>query len=187
MNKQKIGWRYFLICAVVFSFSIVGGWLTTADLGSIKTALNNAIPFAGQLQYLSPAAIFLLIFINNILKSFFVILLGMFLGFLPLYSLYVNGYLIGILGSYLGRAISLKLFLASVVPHGVIEIIALIMASSYGLWLGVKLIRRIIYKEPFGPNLKYALAVYLRRVVPLLLFAAIIEAFFTPLVISWVK
>jgi len=187
MNKQKIDLRYFLICILIFVSSMIGGWLAKSDFASFREILRSSIPFIDSIQSFPAGLIFAFILINNIIKSFFVIVLGTLFGFMPLFSLYANGFLIGMLGSFVGEGLSLKMFLASIVPHGIIEVTALVMAASYGLWLGVKLIRWIIHKEPFMPHFKTAMIFYFRVIAPLILLAALIEAFLTPRIIAWTK
>ncbi len=77
----------------------------------------------------------------------------------------------------------LKVLLA-IIPHGVLEIPAVLIASSYGVWLGLKFYRAMLGKGEFKPYLKKALIVYFKIVVPLLFIAAFIETFITPVLAS---
>ncbi|HLC95668.1 MAG TPA: stage II sporulation protein M, partial [Patescibacteria group bacterium] len=65
-------------------------------------------------------------------------------------------------------------------PHGVIELFAFFLATSYGLWLGNRFLQKIQHREPLRPHVKNALIVFLRVIVPLLFVAALIETFVTP-------
>ncbi len=62
-------------------------------------------------------------------------------------------------------------------PHGIIEVPALLIAASYGLWLGVAFIRRIRGREvtPIRFHIEHAFRRYFAVVLPLLIVAAGIE------------
>jgi uncharacterized membrane protein SpoIIM required for sporulation len=64
-----------------------------------------------------------------------------------------------------------------VFPHGVFEIPALLISSSYGPWLGVMVIRRMRGKEstPLRFHIVHAFQRYLAVVFPLLIVAAAVE------------
>ncbi len=64
-----------------------------------------------------------------------------------------------------------------VLPHGVFELPAPLIAASYGLWLGVTAVRRMRGKEstPLGIHIEHAFRRYLAVVFPLLVIAAGIE------------
>jgi stage II sporulation protein M len=64
-----------------------------------------------------------------------------------------------------------------VLPHGVVEIPALLIAASYGLWIGVMVVRRMRGKESthLRVHIQHALRRYLVVVFPLLTVAAAIE------------
>jgi len=62
-------------------------------------------------------------------------------------------------------------------PYGVFEIPALLIAASYGLWLGVTAFRRMRGKEItlLRVNIEHAFRRYFAVVFPLLIVAAAIE------------
>jgi len=64
-----------------------------------------------------------------------------------------------------------------VLPHGTIEIPALLLAGSYELWLGVTFVRRIRGKENtlLRVHIEKAFRRYFGVVFPLLIVAAAIE------------
>jgi stage II sporulation protein M len=64
-----------------------------------------------------------------------------------------------------------------VLPHGIIEIPALLFAASYGLWLGVTAVRRLRGKEStlLRFHIEHAFRRYFAVVFPLLIVAAAIE------------
>lgn len=63
------------------------------------------------------------------------------------------------------------------VPHGIIEIPALLIAASYGLWIGVTLVQILRGKEstPHRSNIEHSIRRYFAVVFSLLIVAAAIE------------
>jgi stage II sporulation protein M len=64
-----------------------------------------------------------------------------------------------------------------ILPYGVFEIPALLIAASYGLWLGVMVVRRMRGKECtlLRSHIEHAFRRYFAVVFPLLIVAAAIE------------
>ena len=62
-------------------------------------------------------------------------------------------------------------------PHGVFDLPSLLIAASYGLWLGVTVVRRMRGKESalLRFHIGHAFRRYLTVVFPLLILAAAIE------------
>jgi stage II sporulation protein M len=75
------------------------------------------------------------------------------------------------------------IFLAGVVPHGIFEIPALMIGSAVVLYMGVAIVTPQVGKS-MGEVILELLAdwmkIFIGLVVPLLLIAAIIEAYITP-------
>lgn len=98
-------------------------------------------------------------------------------------TLAFNGFLLGVVEDLVQN---LTLFLAAILPHGIIELPAFIIAGSAGLNLGFELIKALKRGSP-GSDIELHKA--LRRtiyiilgLVPLFIVAGIIEAFITPLI-----
>jgi len=78
--------------------------------------------------------------------------------------------------------------MAGTLPHGIFELPAVILAAALGLSGGVRLINKIrgrgdySVREKVTKNLRF----FITFIVPLLLIAAIIEVFVTPLIIAMV-
>ena len=70
-----------------------------------------------------------------------------------------------------------------VLPHGLFELPAILIAASYGLWLGVMAVRRMRGKEStlLRFHIEHAFRRYFAIVFPLLIVAAAIE---TALILS---
>ena len=124
--------------------------------------------------------IFLFILENNITKLLLVLLLGIFAGIIPLFSSFANGMVLGIFACLVSESLSWKFFLVGILPHGVIEIPVLILATAIGARIGkVALWRLFGGKIGIKKELAKALKFYIIVLVPLLILAAAIEAFIT--------
>lgn len=129
------------------------------------------------------------IFFNNLVASGISILSGgiPFL-FLPLFSLASNAIIIGLIGAvYQINGVGWIPFLVGILPHGVIEIPALILGVTLGVHICNKLVKKIL-KRSFKGELKQAtigcLRIYLLWMIPLFFIAAFIETFITPILFN---
>ncbi|MEM4702477.1 MAG: stage II sporulation protein M, partial [Archaeoglobaceae archaeon] len=118
---------------------------------------------------LSFIEIFALIFINNSVKSFFAMLLGIFFGIVPVLFLFLNGLIIGLFAKFIGEKIGLLKFILLLLPHGILEIPAVILACSYGFQLGVEFARN---RKGIVKHVKKAVKNFFKFVIPMLLVAA---------------
>ena len=115
---------------------------------------------------------------------------GMALGllpfaFLPLISLLANSLVIGgVLAVMSMKGISAwRLVVFGLLPHGIFEIPAIILAISAGLWLCLNMCRLALRRPsamPLEEALPSLLRLYLLTVLPLLIVAAAVEGYITP-------
>ncbi|MGV8905369.1 MAG: stage II sporulation protein M [Acetobacterium sp.] len=133
--------------------------------------------------------LFGLIFINNIWAGGMVILLGFipFL-FIPNFSFISNVLILGVMGAIFQlNGIGLWPFLAGILPHGMLEIPALILGTILGIHICQKLIKFILRRAApgeFKQALLAAVRIYLLWMVPLFAIASGIETFLTPILLS---
>ena len=108
--------------------------------------------------------------------------------FLPAITLVSNGMLIGLMAAwYQSSGLSLGLFLAGILPHGIFELPALIFASACGVCLCRNMCRMVTSSPnrlPMVELLSDLLRVLLLVVLPMTVAAAFIEAFVTPVVMA---
>ena len=107
--------------------------------------------------------------------------------FLPVVSLALNGAILGLFAAfYVNNGQSLLVYLAGILPHGVFELPALVLAMSCGLYL-CRVITDYVRFNRKG-TVKAALAniarVLVLNVLPLTAVAAVIEANVTPLILA---
>ncbi len=128
------------------------------------------------------------IFGNNI-RAFVVTACYGFLPFLflPALSLALNGAILGLFAAfYVNNGQSLLVYLAGILPHGVFELPALVLAMSCGLYL-CRVITDYVRFNRKG-TVKAAVLniarVLVLNVLPLTAIAAVIEANVTPLILA---
>ncbi|MEF3303326.1 stage II sporulation protein M [Paenibacillus sp. GYB003] len=131
--------NYFIASALVF---IAGVALGYADSARFEAILQSQVEGLRQLAQSiavkdhSMLWLFGFIFLNNALKSILIIFAGALFGVLPLFFLLINGMVIGYLASLQAQAGELGFFLKGILPHGVLEIPAIVIACAYGIKLG---------------------------------------------------
>lgn len=133
--------------------------------------------FAGMPRWKLAGAIFL----NNALKTLMAILLGMAFGVVPGIFLLANGVALGVALSLSVQARGLWPSLLSILPHGVLELPAVFLGTSIGLLLGIQTIKRLLGRSEItlGTELPNAMRYYFTVILPLLLLAALVEAYLT--------
>jgi stage II sporulation protein M len=85
------------------------------------------------------------VFANNILISLFMVYSGVLLGIIPLFSLLSNGLILGYLAHQNVPQDGWGSFLIAVLPHGIIEIPAFIIACAYGIKFGSLVAKGILF------------------------------------------
>jgi len=166
---------YLVYLAALFAAGILAGILSPPPFRQ-----HVAEEFRGLMEPLQSVAggdLFLLILINNTIETLFMLLFGVLFGILPVLSVSANGFLLGVL--YLQSAGTVGYWKAAlhVLPHGVFEIPAFLIAASYGMWLGVSFLHRIRRREtdPLGGKIQHAVRKYFSIAFPLFVIAAAIE------------
>jgi stage II sporulation protein M len=169
-------------CVVIFALSILAGAFLSKSMPEFS---ENILQSLGELSQktkeLNDFQLLSVIFLNNAVKVFFVLILGIFFGLVPWIFLLVNGYVIGLLSLATQQSIGLNVFLLGVLPHGVFEVPALILGSSTGLLLGEAFYKKIFLRKRNSLRREFsdALIFFLRITLPLLLVAAFVEVFVT--------
>lgn len=108
--------------------------------------------------------------------------------YLPVLSLISNGLLIGLLAAwYHSNGISMALYLAGILPHGIFELPALLIAAACGVCL-CRNMCRLVTSSPNRVSmvelLSDLLRVMLLMVLPMTAVAAFLEAYVTPVVMA---
>lgn len=126
---------------------------------------------------------------NNVRACAFTMVYGLipFLR-LPAMALGVNAMLLGVLAAwYVSEDISMLGYLAAIVPHGIFELPALVLAFAMGLYVCGQLTRRC-RRDESALHVWDCLALISRMLllvlIPLLALSAVVEAYVTPVIAS---
>lgn len=134
--------RFIGVAFIIFAVSVYVG-ITNDNFSIFLNAQLDAMrDVVSQInESRNPTfATFLFIFLNNAIKCVLVIFLGAFFGMFPIFFLAINGLIIGYVVklSIDGQSAvsTFDLVVKLLLPHGILEIPALIIVTAYGLRLG---------------------------------------------------
>lgn len=184
-------WRAILIAALLFIFGgLVGFIIVIQDplnldilLPDMFATIANPEELASNAQanQIDGATMSVAIMTNNIKVAILAFAGGITCGLLTVYVMIYNGLLVGALAGVFWHARSSYIFWAYIVPHGVIELLAIFIAGGAGLLMGYKLL------VPGKLKRSVQLKIYAMRsvqlllgTIPLFVIAGIIEGFITP-------
>jgi stage II sporulation protein M len=174
MTKRNIH-RYLISLTALFVTAFLLGFFAPIPgkinlFGALKDAFE---PFLT----LSPWKMFFFILLNNSAKSFAILLSGILFGLVPLVAVATNGYVLGVAYLFASEKVGYVLAAKAVLPHGVLEIPAVIIAASYGLWLGFTFTNQIRQRNlvGFGYQVRHAIRMFFLIAFPLFILSALIE------------
>lgn len=183
---------YLKTAAIIFIGAMALGFFGSLLFPGLTAQLFNSIfemiEDLGReiLQEQPPLQGTVTLFLHNLRAVASSILFGAALGIFPVISMTINGALLGVvLGFGVARA-GLLIIAAGVLPHGIIEIPALIIGAGAGLYLGWG----VFDKKRRWPGYKQAginAFKVLLLCAGLLAVAAVIEVNITPLVMNLVQ
>ncbi|SDE57372.1 stage II sporulation protein M [Paenibacillus sp. UNCCL117] len=183
--------HYIIAAALVFVVAIFLGaseperysWMINLQLEALEK-LKQEVVNKPNVEW----SLFWVIFLNNTKVSLQVILSGLFFGIPPLFLLVSNGILLGYAGAVGADKESLFAVLKGILPHGILELPAIVLACALSLRLGV-LVSKWLISLPSPARSKIVvqhLKVFLRALIPLcallvvtLFVAAVIESTIT--------
>ncbi|MGM0438890.1 MAG: stage II sporulation protein M [Patescibacteria group bacterium] len=196
MNKeiQRIK-KYSIISSIIFViFTLLGiafNWLNPEETEFFFSQITEEFSFIENFNFLTTL---LFIFLNNTLTLVIGTFLGVLFAAVPILFLAINGFVIGVIASYVYPSFgALNLFI-SLAPHGVFELTALFISSGMGVYLGVlaieeiknknltikKVLRKIRKLEFPNKKIKEAYKLcfsgFVYIVLPLVFLAAVVES-----------
>ncbi|WP_124726443.1 stage II sporulation protein M [Staphylospora marina] len=174
-----------LVSAVTAGFKADGLMMTLSQSGFLDALEQLAEAFEQNPTFLQ---VFFVIFINNVLATLQIIASGLFLGVGPFAAMLVHGILIGVLTMEAAEKTGthpLMLVVTHLLPHGIFEIPALLIAAAFGFRISAALFRRFL--AVFSPErmeasreewlgIRRRLPHLLKLMFLLLLVAALIES-----------
>ena len=179
--------RWILVAVLLFGIGIVLGLATPTGITSLLAEDITSLEELGDLLASLPLVLVVLfIFIKNASVLLLSFVLSPILCFMPILALTVNGWVLAFVSSIVIQEESLGYLLAGLLPHGIFELPAFILGEAAALSFGTMVIIALFRKERRNlllPNLKRNLK-YLMIALALLLPAAIIETYVTPLLLT---
>lgn len=171
---------------VLFVLSGIAGYFYTAlNPASSDIALEGLEELVELIMNMTPIEIMLFIFFNNAIKSLMAFVLGLGFGLIPLLFVISNGYILGVVVYLESHENGFTYILLGILPHGVIELPMVLISAAMGLRMGFNVLNAMAgnYVDIKG-EFKQAISVFFRFIMPMLLLAAGIETFITPVVIG---
>ena len=171
-----------MLCLVGFGFAMVAGYYLgdTISLALLEEVMGG-LP---DLEDFSLIQIFFFIVFNNVTKSFFWMVLGVLGGLPPLFFAVINGFFLGHFSYNVALDYSLGFIAAALIPHGVLEIPTILLSSAAGMGLGYALINRLRGQGSLRVEFGKALLLFITKIIPLLILAAVLEVTLTPIVVA---
>lgn len=183
---------YFIFAVFFFVFSLVYGYgIAQSSPEEIKQIIEE---LRGTYKPILEAGVFeqfLMVFLNNAFVGFLTIVLGFALGLFPLFVLFSNGMILGVIAFLSFQQVSVPIFFLGIMPHGIIELPVMLAFVAAGLRIG-HTAYYLILKKLFPKNIKLiardadlrrefvlAFKFFVRVLAPLLILAAAIEIFLT--------
>ncbi|OEH86369.1 hypothetical protein BHU72_14200 [Desulfuribacillus stibiiarsenatis] len=129
------------------------------------------------------------IFLNNIRSAFMFILLGSIVAIPTIFGLFINGVLIGVVLSMIGEAgvSPIMLLIFGVMPHGIFEIPAILIAGGFGIKLGtvwIKPLPGLTRWQSYTAVFRESMYVFVFITV-LLVVAGLVEGLITPVLLNY--
>jgi stage II sporulation protein M len=173
----------FMICAIAFYLGTA--YSEPADDQTLDNQLGMLQELFAFLIEAKPLVSALLVFMNNFLSMAQMLVLGVLAGISPLFTLGINGALVGVLLSLSvqqGMPL-LPLIMLGIMPHGIFELFAFFLCGAIGLKFGYHCVASplpgISRIESFRYIWKEAISI-LPLVVTLLILSALVEMLITP-------
>ncbi|MFC2013691.1 stage II sporulation protein M [Chloroflexota bacterium] len=178
--------RWIFVAIFLFGVGLAFGLAAPPSIVNLMSGEITVLEELGRI--LAPFSVLtaIFIFIKNASALLLSFVFSPILCLVPILSLTANGWLLAFVSSIVVQETSLGFVLASLLPHGIFEIPALIIGQAAALSLGAMVIMALLKKKRRSlllPNLKQNLK-YLLLALVLLLPAAIIETYITPLLLT---
>ena len=186
--KQNKNW--IIIALIIFLAGMAFSGLPTYAGTGRQINLEQLLgPQSGDLadivktlQDLPPLAMVFMILINNLISVAQMLLLGFLAGLSPLFTLFVNGALMGAIAGTIAREGQplLLFFFLGILPHGIFELPAFFICGALGLKFGYHCIASPLpgmsRKQSFFHIWKESASLF-RLIISLLALGALVEVY----------
>lgn len=176
---------YALASVVVFAIGVVTGMIALVAFPQASAGVENSIAeFVSFAHGLGPVGLFAFIVVNNVVKAAVMMVLGIAFGLIPVLFLVSNGIVLAVAAALVVEKGGALVAVAGLLPHGILELPAVLLAAAAGLRLGAVALERV--RHP-GIDIKVevvkAWRLFTVLILPVLLIAAVIETTVTPLML----
>lgn len=177
-----------VLTILLFIIAMCVGWIGTAHNPAIGDNLIKLFEkeVAGQITVGDPVDMCAKLFVNNLEACILLFLGGASFGLLTLFIMGLNGIVIGAVTEIVSQGHSAIFIAAALLPHGIFEIPAFIIAGALGFLLAQSLIAEWYGAADTAADAGRFARLFLLYVLPLIAVAALVEAFITPAVIQLV-
>ncbi len=181
---MKYRW-WLVVTAGLFVIGMVAGLAMPVGVGDI---LTDELAVLGELgSALAPFTVStaLFIFFKNVLALLVGFILSPLLCVVPVLTLLLNGGVLAVVAAEVARETSVGLVIAALLPHGILEIPAIIIGEAAALNFGVMAMIALVSRkrrQHFPSAMRLSLK-YMGVACVLLVPAALIETFVTPMVL----
>jgi stage II sporulation protein M len=184
---RSIGF-YIGLSVFIFAATTVMGYLAAGSNSELATEMTKELELLKWIMSLPSFMIMTVIFLKNLLTCAMSVLLGLGLGIVPFLVVTSNGFLLGVVAYGILNKEGFPFLLAGILPHGIIELPTVLVSIAIGFRLGYLLTIAILGEKPdLVGEIRNAVHILIRLIMPLLLLAAFIETFITPIALSVVK
>lgn len=174
--------KYIVISFVLYVLcAFIGVLIFSYMPGLYNEIMNIFFEFDGNRGIIGADVYTLMvIFINNIVINFLIILFGIVGGILPIIIVIINGTMFGII--ILGTVFKIGLLpvLLVLAPYGALEISTLLLSAGLGLRLGYICLKHVLkwdLDSKIVTHVKYSVAVFIQIILPSVILAAVLETF----------
>ncbi|MDD1690416.1 MAG: stage II sporulation protein M [Methanoregula sp.] len=177
-----------IIILLLFMTTMCVGWIGSAQNPAVGEQLMKLFEkeVAGQFSTDNPLDMCGKLFMNNLEACILLFLGGASFGILTIFIMSLNGIVIGAIMEIVHETHSALFVAAALVPHGIFEIPAFIIAGALGVLLAQSLIAEWYGESDTGTEVTRFARLFILYVLPLVAIAACVEAFITPVVITLV-
>ena len=145
----------FMLNLLMFSFSIFTGFYLGDDVNpNVFEGVLSNIPDPSETDFLGLLSA---ISINNITASLLFIISGLIIGIPPLLFIAFNGFFVGWIAYSVSRETGLIFVVATMLPHGIIEIPTITFGAAMGMGLGYQLIHQLRKKGGIKKHYRHQL------------------------------
>jgi stage II sporulation protein M len=178
-----------VITFLLFFTTLTVGWVGTSQNPAVGESLLKLFEkeVAGQMMPENQPDMFIKLFANNFEACILLFLGGASFGIITIFIMSLNGIVIGAIMEIVSKDHTPIYVAAAILPHGVFEVPAFILSGALGILLAQSLTAEWYGGADTAAEAKTFARIFGMYVLPLVVAAAFVEAFITPVVIHLVS